>query len=67
MLLWLDNASNEIMAVVLPDSGNLLYAILFDKPFPNFQEMAAEDKFKMEMILEKVRPKTIFFYEYEVD
>jgi hypothetical protein len=66
VLLWLDNASNEIMAV-LPDSGNLLYAILFDKPFPNFQEMAAEDKFKMEMILEKVRPKTIFFYEYEVD
>ncbi len=65
MLLWLDNASNEIMAV-LPDSGNLLYALLFDKPFPNFQEMAAEDKFKMEMILEKVRPRTIFSYEYQV-
>jgi hypothetical protein len=53
MLLWLDDSSDEIMAV-LPDNGNLLYAILYDKPFPKFQEMPAEDKFKLEMILEKV-------------
>ena len=54
MLLWLDDHSEEIMAI-LPDDGNLLYAILYDKPFPKFQEMPAEEKFKLEMILEKVR------------
>ncbi len=56
MLLWLDDRSEEIMAI-LPDDGNLLYAILYDKPFPKFQEMPAEEKFKLEMILEKVRQK----------
>jgi hypothetical protein len=40
---------------ILPDDGNLLYAILYNKPFPKFQEMPAEEKFKLEMILEKVR------------
>ncbi len=54
MLLWLDDHSEEIMAI-LPDDGNLLFAILYDKPFPKFQEMPAEEKFKLEMILEKVR------------
>jgi hypothetical protein len=53
-MLWLDNYSEEIMAI-LPDDGNLLYAILYEKPFPKFQEMPAEEKFKLEMILEKVR------------
>ncbi len=68
MLLWLDDSSDEIMAV-LPDNGNLLYAILYDKPFPKFQEMPAEDKFKLEMILEKVNKElfskvcfSLYFY-----
>jgi hypothetical protein len=64
MLLWLDDSSDEIMAV-LPDNGNLLYAILYDKPFPKFQEMPAEDKFKLEMILEKVN-KDLFFLSLNV-